>query len=58
VPLEVVAGEVNVPELLKRIASVLEKSGKVVVPGKLLNKLLTGCKSENYLQFTHTERKR
>lgn len=35
VPLEVVAGEVNVPELLHRITSVLEKSGKVVSPGKI-----------------------
>lgn len=32
VPLEVVAGEVNVPELLHRITSVLEKSGKAVSP--------------------------
>ncbi|KDR21412.1 UBX domain-containing protein 4 [Zootermopsis nevadensis] len=30
VPLEVVAGEVDVPELVQRIATVLEKSGKVV----------------------------
>lgn len=30
VPLEVVAGEVNVPELLRRINLVLEKSGKTV----------------------------
>jgi len=32
VPLEVVAGEVTVPELLQKITSVLEKSGKVVSP--------------------------
>jgi hypothetical protein len=30
VPLEVVAGEITVPELLQKITSVLEKSGKVV----------------------------
>jgi len=32
VPLEVVAGEVTVPEMLQRITSVLEKSGKAVSP--------------------------
>lgn len=32
VPLEVVAGEVTVPELLQKITSVLEKGGKVVSP--------------------------
>jgi len=32
VPLEVVAGEVTIPELLQRITSVLEKSGKAVSP--------------------------
>ncbi|PNF22902.1 UBX domain-containing protein 4 [Cryptotermes secundus] len=32
VPLEVVAGEVNEPELLRRITLVLEKSGKAVSP--------------------------
>jgi hypothetical protein len=35
VPLEVVAGEVNVPELLHRITLVLEKNGKAVSPGKI-----------------------
>jgi hypothetical protein len=32
VPLEVVAGEVTVNELLQKITSVLEKSGRVVSP--------------------------
>jgi hypothetical protein len=57
VPLEVVAGEVNVPELLQRITSVLEKNGKVV-PGKVLKKLLTGCMYENYFQRTRKERQK
>jgi hypothetical protein len=35
VPLEVVAGEVKEPELLRRITSVLEKSGKALSPGKI-----------------------
>jgi hypothetical protein len=50
VPLEVVAGEVNEPELLRRIASVLEKSGKAVSPGKIL---LTDGKSEEKLSVSN-----
>jgi hypothetical protein len=48
VPLEIVAGEVNVPELLHRITIVLEKDGKTVSSGKI-NCLLTANVKSNLI---------